>query len=90
MHHLVGRVEAQLEAKGYALSVFLDIERAFDSTLYDVVGEAMTRHDIPVALADWTQSILTRRTLTASHGDSAVHGFLAKGCLQRKILSPLL
>ncbi|XP_020297796.1 uncharacterized protein LOC109862217 [Pseudomyrmex gracilis] len=52
LHHLVTGIERQLEAKGYALGVFLDIEGAFDSTSYDVIGEAMTRHDIPAALAD--------------------------------------
>ncbi|XP_020296294.1 uncharacterized protein LOC109861173 [Pseudomyrmex gracilis] len=90
LHHLVSGVERQLEAKGYALGVFLDIEGAFDNTSYDVIGKAMTRHNIPAALADWTQSMLTRRTLLANHGDSNMHGFLAKGCPQGGILSPLL
>jgi len=30
LHHLVGQVETQLEAKDYALGIFLDIEGAFD------------------------------------------------------------
>ncbi|XP_020298014.1 uncharacterized protein LOC109862388 [Pseudomyrmex gracilis] len=90
LHHFVGRVEAQLEAKGYALGVFLDIERAFDSTSYDVIKEAMTRYDIPAALADWTQSMLTGKTLTASHEDSTVYGFPAKRCPQRGVLFHML
>ncbi|XP_020285272.1 uncharacterized protein LOC109855434 [Pseudomyrmex gracilis] len=57
LHHLVSGVEKQLEAKEYALGVFLDIEGAFDSTSYDVIGDSMTRHDIPAALADWIQSM---------------------------------
>jgi hypothetical protein len=32
LHHLVGRVERQLEMKEYAIGAFLDIEGAFDST----------------------------------------------------------
>ncbi|XP_020298815.1 uncharacterized protein LOC109863049 [Pseudomyrmex gracilis] len=32
LHHFVSGVEKQLEAKGYVLGVFLDIEGAFDST----------------------------------------------------------
>ncbi|XP_020297990.1 uncharacterized protein LOC109862370 [Pseudomyrmex gracilis] len=86
LHHLVGRVEAQLEVKEYVLG----IEGAFDSTSYNVIRKAMTRYGIPAALADWTQSMLTGRTLTASHVESVVHGFPAKGCLQRGVLSPLL
>jgi hypothetical protein len=30
LHHLVGKVEVQLEARGYAVGRFLDSERAFD------------------------------------------------------------
>ena len=47
LHHLVGQVETQLEAKGYALGVFLDIEGAFDSTTNKIICEAMERHQIP-------------------------------------------
>ncbi|XP_020298816.1 uncharacterized protein LOC109863050 [Pseudomyrmex gracilis] len=50
----------------------------------------MTRHDIPAALADWTQNMLTGRILIANHGDSNVHGFSTKECPQGEILSPLL
>jgi hypothetical protein len=32
LYHLVSRIETQLETKGYALGVFLNIEGAFDST----------------------------------------------------------
>ncbi|XP_020296446.1 uncharacterized protein LOC109861283 [Pseudomyrmex gracilis] len=90
LHHFVGEVEVQLETKGYALSVFLDIKGAFDSTSYDVIREAITGHHIPSALADWTQSMLTGRTLIANHRDSSVHGFPAKGCPQGGVLSLLL
>ncbi|XP_020298660.1 uncharacterized protein LOC109862902 [Pseudomyrmex gracilis] len=90
LHHFVGGIKVQLEAKGYALGIFLDIKGAFDSTSYDVIREAMTGYHIPAALADWTQSMLTGRTLIANHGDSSVHGFPAKGYPQAGVLSPLL
>lgn len=35
LHHMVGKVEEQLEDKGYAIGVFLDIEGAFDNTSYE-------------------------------------------------------
>jgi hypothetical protein len=54
LHHLVNKIETQLEAKGYALGVFLDIEEAFDSTSYTVIRKAMISHNIPTALVDWT------------------------------------
>ena len=32
LHHLARKVEVQVDAKGYAIGSFLEIERAFDST----------------------------------------------------------
>jgi len=42
----------QLEAKGYALEVFIDIEGTFDSTSNKSIKKAMTRHEIPEAFMD--------------------------------------
>ncbi|KMQ85779.1 nuclease harbi1 [Lasius niger] len=43
LHHLVGRIETQLEAKGYAIGTFLEIEGAFDSNSNRAIKEATTR-----------------------------------------------
>jgi len=57
----VSEIETQLEAKGYALGVFIDIERAFDSTSNKSIKKAMVKHEIPKALVDWMQNILMGR-----------------------------
>ncbi|XP_032690767.1 uncharacterized protein LOC116853705, partial [Odontomachus brunneus] len=90
LHHPVSRIETQLEAKGYTLGVFLDIEGAFDSTSYKMIREAMTRHYIPTALVDWTQSMLTERSITVNFGDLTLEDKLSKGCPQGSVLSLLL
>jgi len=90
LHHLVTKIEMQLEAKGSALGVFLDIKGIFDSTLYTVIREAMIRHNIPTALADWSQSILTRRSIIANCGNLTLESKPTKGCPQGGVLSPLL
>jgi len=90
LHHLVSEVETQLEAKGYALGVFIDIEGAFDSTSNKSIKEAMTKHEVPEALVDWTQNMLTSRDLTVSLGKATVGGRPAGGCPQGGVLSPLL
>jgi len=90
LHHLVGSIETQLRAKGYALGVFLDIEGAFDSTSYPVIEKAMADHDIPVAIIDWTLSMLTGRILTVNQGNLTLRGYPTKGCPQGGVLSPLL
>jgi len=61
LHHLVSEIETQLEAKGYALRVFIDIEGTFDSTSNKSIKEALAKHEIPEALVDWTQKMLMGR-----------------------------
>lgn len=90
LHHLVRQIETQLEAKGYALGVFLDIEGAFDSTSSKVICNAMDHHGVPDALVDWTRNMLEGRELTISHGEVKLAGRPAKGCPQGGVLSPLL
>jgi len=86
----VSGIETQLEAKGYALGVFIDIEGAFDSTSNKSIEESMTNHGIPEALVDWTQNMLSGRDLTVSLGKETVRGRPAGGCPQGGVLSPLL
>jgi len=45
-------VETQLEAKSYALEVFINIEKAFDSTLNKFIKETMIKREIPETLID--------------------------------------
>jgi len=87
---LVSEIEMQLEAKGYALGVFINIEGAFDSTSNKSIKDAMTKHEILEALVDWTQNMLTSRDLTVSLGKATVGGRSAGGCPQGGVLSPLL
>lgn len=48
----MGQVEIQLEAKGYALEIFLNVEDAFDSTTSGVICEEI-KNQISNALIDW-------------------------------------
>jgi len=86
----VSEIETQLEAKGYGLEVFIDIEGAFDSTSNKSIQEAMIKHEIPEALVNWTQNMLTSRDLTVSLGKATVGDRPAGGCPQEGVLSPLL
>jgi hypothetical protein len=47
LHHVVSRVERQLEVKEYATGAFLVIEGAFDSTSIGTIKQAMIIHAIP-------------------------------------------
>jgi len=50
----------------------------------------MTKRQIPEALVDWTQNMLTNRNLTVSFGTVSIGGRPAGGCSQGKVLSLLL
>jgi len=76
-HHLVSKIETQLATGGYALGLFLDVEGVFDTISYTAIKEAMHRHDIPETLIDWTQSMLSDRTLTVDYGDKTLSGLPA-------------
>lgn len=55
LHHLMSQIETQklnIEAKGYALGVFLDIKGAFDKTLNRVIHKALLSHQVSDALMD--------------------------------------
>lgn len=82
LHHLMRQVETQMEAKGCALGVFLDIEGAFDSTTCKIICEAMERHQTPDEIRDWTQNMLEVRKLIFSHGEVELTGRLTRGCPQ--------
>ena len=87
LHHLVSRVERQLEVKEYAIGAFSDIEGASDSTSIDTIKQAMIRHDVSEALVAWTESMLTGRRIMVYLGEKcfkikAVHreGFYTHQC----------
>jgi hypothetical protein len=82
LHHLVSRVEQQLEMNEYAIGAFLDIEGALDSTSIDTIKQAMKRHDVPEVLVDWTENMLAGRRIMVYHGEKMVEGTPDRGCPQ--------
>jgi len=58
--------------KGCAFGVFIDIERAFDSTSNKSIKEDMIKRKVPEAFADWIQNMLTNRNLTVSFDTGSI------------------
>jgi len=52
LHHLVIKVQVQVDAKGYATGSFLDIEGAFDSTSTE---KTKPRLDVKFLKCSWTE-----------------------------------
>jgi len=86
MSYITLRTEWRLGAKGYALSIFIDIEGAFNSTSKSI-KEVMTKCEIPETLVDWTKNIVTNRNLLVL-ARFRLGGRLAN--VRRRVLYPLL
>jgi len=52
LHCLVSRIETQQAVKGYVMSIFIDIEKVFDSTSISSIKDTMERHKISDVLVD--------------------------------------
>jgi hypothetical protein len=68
LHQLVVQVEKALDQKEIALGVFLDIEGAFNSTLYDSMCAAVARHGVGHIIIRWIRATLEGRLATATLG----------------------
>ena len=52
LHTAVSLIETQLEAKGFAIGTFMDIEGAFNHTSRGVIRAALVKYGVPRTLAD--------------------------------------
>ncbi|KAL6417747.1 hypothetical protein ACFW04_014346 [Cataglyphis niger] len=78
LHSLVCQIERDLMEEGYSVRTFLDIEGIFNNTSHEMVcREAVIRG-------------MFRRRVVTTLGIVSVGGWVARGCPQGGVLSPLL
>jgi hypothetical protein len=87
LHHLVDRVEEQLEAEKYTNGAFLDIEGACDSTSNIAIKQNMIRHEIPEALFNWRENMSAGRNLIVYYWEQPTEGTPDTGCPQERVSS---
>jgi hypothetical protein len=68
------------------LGAFLDIEGAFHSTSFDIT-KASKQHGLGDAICRWIGSMLGGKKVIATLTGETLKGSVAKGCLQRVLLS---
>jgi len=90
LHQLVVCAEKALDQHEFALSVFLDIEGAFDNTSYDSMYSALTRHGVDQTIVQWIRATLEGRLAMAALRDVSRSVTVSRGCPQVGVLSPLL
>jgi hypothetical protein len=87
---MVTRIENAIVHKDIALGAFLDIEGAFDRTLFDIITKAAERHGIEPPVCRWICAMLESRNISATLSGETLGATTSRGCLQRGVLSPLL
>jgi hypothetical protein len=87
---LVQKIEASLNQKEFALSVFLDIDGAFDKASFGSMNAASGKHGVVLTLRRWINTMLRCRSVRVEIRRSSVSVIVNRGCPQGGVLSPLL
>lgn len=90
LHSLVARVEKSLQIGEIALGCFMDIEGAFDNTGFGVISQALTERNVAPVVVRWIDRMLKDRAVEAQVCGIKTSLWVAKGCPQGGILSPML
>lgn len=72
------------------MSVFLDIEGAFNRVCPDVVIRAANRFGLHLILVRWLSDMLRERYLEAELQGYSVFALVTNGCPQGGVISPLI
>jgi len=87
---LVARVERSFETGEVALGCFVKIQDAFDNTGFGVIRRALVDRNVPPMVVRWIDSMLRNRTVEGNVCDHKTGYWVAGGCPQGGMLSPIL
>lgn len=90
LHAIVDKLERAVLGTGYALSVFLDIEGAFDNVAFDAFERALATRATHVHLTRWIMYMISHRTATAHLLGHTRSVTVQKGGPQGGVLTPIL
>lgn len=91
LHAFVSRHEHfTVDKKIKSITVFIDIEGAFDNTGYDVIMKEAKNKGVKDWIVNWIESMLKSRRIKAQGNESSIEYNPTRGCPQGGCLSPLL
>lgn len=90
LHSLIKEIENSLLNKEEALTVFMDIEGAFDRVEFRHINEALISRNFPSFMTTFIGNLLERRTVQVRVDGKIISSIVKKGCPQGGVLSPLL
>ncbi len=79
-----------MQEKQFALAVFMDIQRAFDSTTFTAIQEALESRDVGRIASRWTVNMLKCWNIHLIYQGESIEARVVKGCPQGAVLPPLL
>lgn len=89
LHSVISKIECAVDYKCSSLAVFIDIEGAFDKTIFHSINAALEEHGVDSTLRGWITNMLRLRAVQVTVNDTT-RAIVAKGCPQGGVLSPLL
>jgi ribonuclease HI len=90
MHNLITEAEAAVYGGKFCLSVFLDIEGAFDNATYLSIMNALKKFNVHITVQGWINNLLINRKGIMTLKDAKLTKNLTRGVPQGGILSPTL
>lgn len=90
LHNVVSRIEKSFHFKQDTLSVFLDIEGAFNKMSFNSLKSSAERFGINTMLINWMINMLQNRTICCDSKGVNLTARVVQGCPQGGVLSPLM
>ena len=90
LHDLVNKIEYGLDAGHYTLSVFIDIQGAFDNATFESMCLATESFGVDPMITNWIYAMLSSRLLQTGENEDKIRVGVEQGCPQGGVLSPLL
>ena len=88
---LLESIQKALDDRQFTCSIFIDLEKAFDTVSHDILLEKLNHYDIRGIANDWFRSYLSDRTQFISiNGFNSDYKTVKYGVPQGSVLGPLL
>lgn len=88
---MVDKVGAAMDSNEYAISIFIDLSKAFDMLKHKILLEKLHRYGIHLVVLNWFKYYPSKRTLYVDYNDTQSTKLKCnRGVLQGSILRPIL
>ena len=89
LHSVTHKIESALATQESTLGAFIDIEGAFDKTMFSSINQALEIYNVNSTIRKWISNMLKFRAIQVTINETTRY-VVAKGCPQGGVLSPLL